>query len=401
MILAVLLASALATDAIADKTRAAEHFALAEKAEARKDWQTAIDEYQRAYDESPHPSVLFNIAKNHDRMGHGRSAAQFFQRYLSEAPDASDRDKVRARIETLRTLDSTVQVVGRPAGATVLVDGEPRGTVPATITLAAGAHTIALEADGRRSAAQQITLEYGDAITLRADMEVRPGMLMVDANENGAEVMLDGALAGHTPFRGAVPSGTYQLLVQKPGFRSVQRQVEVPAGGSEQIRARLEPIAGAGGQPDEPAESGKWFFGTAYGLDVAGDGFRYLFDLGYRTSNNRFEVAGLLGSLGSGAGGGAGVESRVFLGVGRVRPYLRAAVLLGTRSSGDRLTFVEGGGGILIVGTPPRSGNVPARKYGLDYFVEVDLNVQLQAPELEEHRVGVPIVGGILVRFGG
>jgi hypothetical protein len=44
--LGVLLLVATAGVARADKARAAEHFALAEKAEARKDWKSAIDEYQ-------------------------------------------------------------------------------------------------------------------------------------------------------------------------------------------------------------------------------------------------------------------------------------------------------------------------------------------------------------------
>lgn len=404
LLLGIALACALAGHARADKARAAEHFALAEKAEARKDWQAAIDEYQRAYDESPHPAVLFNIAKNYDRLRHGRQAAQFFQRYLAASPGAADAAEVRRRIDELKSLDSEVQVIGRPAGANVIVDGEVRGTLPATLTLSAGTHTIELEAGGRRSPPQQVTLEYGDAITVRADMQLRPGILAVDANVDGAEVMLDGALAGHTPFRGSVPAGSYQLLVQKPGHRAVQRQVDVPAGGSEQIRATLEPIAGAGGAPETPAQSSKWFFGTAYGLDVGGEGYRYIFDFGWRSANDRFEVGVLLGSIGSGIGGGAGLESRVFLGVGRFRPYLRAALLMGSRSSGDRLTLAEGGAGVLIIGTvpnPSRAQPTTARKYGIDYFIEIDVNAQLQEPLMDEQRIGVPIIGGILVRFGG
>jgi hypothetical protein len=326
---------------------------------------------------------------------------QFFERYLKDMPDAADRDRVRRRIQELRTRDSEVTVVGRPPGAAVMVDGEVRGTLPATLTLSAGTHRIQIEANGRLSAPQELTLEYGDAITLRADLQVRPGILAVDANVEGAEVMLDGALAGHTPFRGSVPAGTYQLIVQKPGFRGVQREVAVPAGGSEQIRARLEPIDGGTGVPEPTAESGKWFFGIAYGLDVGGQGYRYVFDFGYRTPNNRFELSVLLGSLGSGATGGAGLQSRVYLGVGRFRPYVRAAVLMGSRSSDDRLTLIEAGGGILIVGTPAKTPQAAARKYGIDYFIELDVNAQLQAPVGDEQRVGVPIIGGIIVRFGG
>jgi hypothetical protein len=383
-----------------DKKKAAEHFALAEKAEARQDWRAAIAEYQLAYDASPHPSVLFNIAKNHERLGEARDAARFFQRYLDESGSPDDRAAVEERIRELRARPSKVQIIARPVGAQVIVDGEARGAAPLTITLTAGEHELVLEAGGRRSAPQSIELAFGDPITVRMDLETRPGTLMVFANEDGAAILIDGKLAGHTPYTGQVPAGDYELTVEKPGFQTAMRKVTVSPGGSRQVRFVL---IRAGGEPEPPPASGKYLFGWSLGFDVGADGIRYLLDLGYRTPNDRLELSLLLGTLGGEEGAGAGLESRLFFLVGRVRPYVRAAVLAGqtTGTSSDRVTLIEGGGGVLFVGTKPGDRRAGRKRYSLDYFLEVDVNLRLQEPADDQQRLGIPLIGGILFRWGG
>src|SRR5687767_10419734 len=111
----VLLVAAAAAPAVArdSKTeKAAEHFALAEQAERRKDWEAAILEYKQAYALKPHPDVLYNIAKNYERLEDWGNAAEYYQRYLDESPDAADRQKTEARIAALRKKASDGR--GRP-----------------------------------------------------------------------------------------------------------------------------------------------------------------------------------------------------------------------------------------------------------------------------------------------
>ena len=173
---AALLVSSTSAALADDRTKAAEHFALAEKAEGRQDWRAAIAEYELAYQASPHPSVTFNIAKNYERLGEARQAAAHYRRYLDESGDgADDRAEVEDRLRDLRTRPSKVQIIGRPVGAQVIIDDEARGNAPLTLTLEAGEHQIALEHSGKRSSTQKVTLEYGDPITVRLDLDVRPG----------------------------------------------------------------------------------------------------------------------------------------------------------------------------------------------------------------------------------
>lgn len=379
-----------------DRAKAAEHFSLAQKAEGRKDWQAAIDEYQAAYDASPHPSVLFNIATNYQRLGDNRTAADYFQRYLDESPDAGDRAQVDKLLKKLAAKPSRVNVVGRPAGARVIIDGERRGAAPLELQLPAGEHTFALDADGRRSQPQTVTLSYGDAVTVRLDLQVRPGVIMVYANVDGAEVTINGAVAGYTPYTGSVPAGKYQLVVSKVGYRSSQREVEVTPGGSRQVRVVLDHV---GGEPPPPAESAKYLFGWSLGFDATGSGARYLLDLGLRSGSNRFELNVFLGSLGGAGGAGTGADGRIYVATGKVRPYLRAAIMAGKGSAtgDDRLYLLEGGAGVLF--SVPRKN--PRIRYALDYFLEVDVHVRLDTPPMGQPRLGIPLVGGIVFRFGG
>lgn len=386
-----------------DRSKAAEHFALAESAEKRKDWRSAISEYELAYAASPHPWALFNIAVNYERLDEGRNAVTYFRRYLEESPDAKDSDEVTARIEKLRARPSTVRITTNPNGASVFVDEEDRGNAPLDLSLDAGEHEVYIAHAGRRSPTRKVVAEFGDAITLRIDLDARPGTLVVNSNVAGAEVRLNGEVVGQTPLTSSIPAGEYQLLVSKPGYRTVQRTVTIPPEGSEQVRTDLERIDG---KPDIPPESSKWLLGFSYGLHATGEGMRYLVQLGYRPPSNRWELAGLLGTSGY-SGGVMGGDARLYVTTGRLRPYVRIGILAGSDSSADadRITIAEGGVGIMFVSKSVRqpAGSRARRRvgYGIDYFLEADVGVRLQEPPEGESRYVVPIIGGLLLRYGG
>jgi tetratricopeptide (TPR) repeat protein len=79
------------------------HFVKAQKAFAQHDWRRALDEFTGAVESAPNelPDFWFDIAQCHRNLGHARQAAAAFTRYLLLAPDAPDRDKVRAQIVSL------------------------------------------------------------------------------------------------------------------------------------------------------------------------------------------------------------------------------------------------------------------------------------------------------------
>jgi tetratricopeptide (TPR) repeat protein len=77
------------------------HAMLGERLLARGQAQEAIAEFRRAYELRAEPRYLFDIAEGYRQLGLRDQALFFYQRYLSAAPDASDRDEVEEQIAAL------------------------------------------------------------------------------------------------------------------------------------------------------------------------------------------------------------------------------------------------------------------------------------------------------------
>jgi tetratricopeptide (TPR) repeat protein len=396
-IIAVMLV-ATAAPAWAEGKTAKEHFALAQSAERRNDWKTAITEYEAAYALSPHADVLFNIGNDYEKLGQGRNAAAYFQRYLDEAGDAADRGEVEQRIESLRVLPSKLEVTATPLGAVVFIDGEAKGSGSEHV-VEAGTHQVYIAHNGRTSVVRTIEAEFGDPVAISIDLDTKPGTLIVDSDVRGAEIRLDGDVIGYTPYNGIVPAGEHQLLVSKLGYASVQRAVTVQSEGSARVRANLRGVYDAP-EPAEPGEpTTQYYFGIGYGLDVAGDaGVRYLISVGFRPKSSRWDASVLFGTL-TGGNGALGAEARVYISTSRLRPYIRGAVYSGGTGSSDRAVFTEGGAGVLFLGKSVSKST--KRKLTLEYFVEANITFQATNTMDDESSVIVPIVGGVLFRYGG
>jgi tetratricopeptide (TPR) repeat protein len=63
--------------------------------------QEAIAEFRRAYELRADARFLYDIAECYRQLGLVEQALHFYQRYLSVAPDAADRDEVEVQIEAL------------------------------------------------------------------------------------------------------------------------------------------------------------------------------------------------------------------------------------------------------------------------------------------------------------
>ncbi|MEO7096572.1 MAG: tetratricopeptide repeat protein [Polyangiales bacterium] len=156
-----------------DRETARIHFQAAQAAEKRGDWTTAIDEYERAYKLAPHPSVLFNLADDYEKLSRFHKAAELLEQYLRDSPDAEDRAAVGTRLARLRARPSHV-TVAFPPGATLVVDGQARGEVPVELDLPAGRYHFHVERDADTSRDQEIVLEYGDPSAPTFELEHAP-----------------------------------------------------------------------------------------------------------------------------------------------------------------------------------------------------------------------------------
>jgi tetratricopeptide (TPR) repeat protein len=310
-----------AVPAFADDTEAAAAaFAAGEAADKRKAWREAIGHYQRAYDLSPHPFALFNIAADHEKLGENRKAVELYRRYLDESDDSSDRDKVGKLIEKLRRRPSRISITSTPNGARIAIDGDVVGNAPIEREVAAGDHEI-VATIGDRRATRRVTVEYGEPLAIAMPVLDQQGTLVITSNVTGAQVEIDGQYAGETPLTILVAAGDRAVIVKSEGYSSLERQVKVPAEGSAQITATLvRPLGYV--EPPNPSTRA-YAIGLESGYVFAVNAAVVHATFGLRAG--RYQIDGRFGYLGTGSYA-YGFGLRYFVGTSRFRLFFGADV---------------------------------------------------------------------------
>jgi tetratricopeptide (TPR) repeat protein len=109
-------------------------------------FENALGHFQRAFELSGRPRLLYNIGTAADRLRKDDVALAAFERYLAETPDAPNRSAVEARIQVLRTQlaaadppDAQPAPEPEPVKARENPAEEPASRVAPWLTLSAGA----------------------------------------------------------------------------------------------------------------------------------------------------------------------------------------------------------------------------------------------------------------------
>lgn len=122
-LIAALLCATQAVAATAQEKARAEYDAGVESFRS-KDFDTALQHFDRAYKLDPSPILIYNLARAHEEMGHAGLAIEHYQLYLDRSPDASDRADVERRVRVM----SAIIEQGR-SGHTASGDASTTGAV--------------------------------------------------------------------------------------------------------------------------------------------------------------------------------------------------------------------------------------------------------------------------------
>lgn len=174
-----------------------------------------------------------------------------------------------------------------PLDVAVELDGQELGKTPHLVELALppGRHQLTLKRPGYRSVSREISVPEGGALevdeSLAFDAQSQhdhQGLLQVRASEEEAVVFVNGTVVNQALSGVSLPEGSHRLRVERAGFVTSERTIEVPRGSSATIDVTLAPTAAYRADYAASASSRRaWALGLGIGgLVVAGASTGYV-----------------------------------------------------------------------------------------------------------------------------
>jgi len=272
-----------------DRKAASAAFAAGEAADKKKDYRAAIEHYLKAYELAPHHFALYNIGIDYERLGEYRQSAEWFNRYIVEAPASAELDRVQKLLLDLKLRPAKLTVTTKPAGARVFIDGQYSGSTPFSKVVRGGSRRVAVELAGQRDE-RDVVIEYGEpeappTFILRTVDPVKgpTGTLEVGGAPEGAQVEVDEQVVGSIPAKIEVTPGPHAIKVSKYGYVPFETTANVSINQTTPVMAYLVQGEAPGvTTPGTTAITIGYMVGLGGGLDISNGEPIGLFDLGVR-----------------------------------------------------------------------------------------------------------------------
>ncbi len=128
-------------------------FMRGQEAYQHGDYESAVENWRRAYAVDPRPALQYNLAQAYGRLGRLAEERDALELYIAGAsPEDPSLAGARARIATLRErlARTSLRIGGGVEGAILFVDGEERGRLPLhePLSVEPGTHRIEATAPG-------------------------------------------------------------------------------------------------------------------------------------------------------------------------------------------------------------------------------------------------------------
>ncbi len=136
----------------------------------------ALAEFQRAYDTSPHPLVLYNIAGCYRELARYGEAVKVYRKFLDEGigrVPASRLADAQTELAGIYAAVARVTVTVEPeTGASLFLDGQPLGALPIVMPLflSPGVYKLVARAPGRADAEQELRVAAGETSTVKLSL---------------------------------------------------------------------------------------------------------------------------------------------------------------------------------------------------------------------------------------
>jgi subtilisin family serine protease len=159
---------------------------------------------------------------------------------------AGAKASVSATLVKKSAKGGSITVTSVPSGASVSMDGRPRGSTPITLTeVQTGSHELVLKMTGYLDWRTTVSVAEGGTTTVSASLSQSgptPGgcEISVSSVPTGGTVFVDGVNRGTTPVRvTGLSAGTHEVGVKKTGYFDWSKQVTLRQGVPSSITALL------------------------------------------------------------------------------------------------------------------------------------------------------------------
>ena len=141
----------------------------------------------------------------------------------------------------------TLSVNSTPSGAQVLVEGRVVGNTPLNIVLRPGRVDVELRLGGYQSFRTSVQVRPGETTAINANLipVVQNGLLQINSNPPGAQVLLNGRVVGNTPLSLTVQPGRYDIELRLGGYQPFRASVAVASGQTVPVNANLQTLRGS------------------------------------------------------------------------------------------------------------------------------------------------------------
>ena len=166
-----------------------------------------------------------------------------YETFISEEKNLSAGKKITFSQPLTRVLGE-LKLSGQPPGARFVISdpaGVIEGTLPATVSLTPGERSIQLSAEGYVEQKIEVVIRPREESVISAELQHEVGSLIVQADEENAQITVDGELSGFTPaVLDGLSVGTHEVSLELKGFRPYTRTVTVLSDQRVLIDAEFE-----------------------------------------------------------------------------------------------------------------------------------------------------------------
>jgi len=213
------------------------------------DYKGALVEFQRAYELSQNPRVLYNVGIVEKLLTHYARAVGAWEKELTEGAGKltpAETAELKNAIAIVQQFVTTIDVTATEPDATLYIDDYAVGKTPFTspVRIDVGKHTLKLTKDGFADATQDVQVASGQRGQVSFKLEPLHKTALVTVQVTGAPsatVVIDGKDMGPAPFKGELTADRHTIEARSPGFTTIGQTVDVQYNQAQSIMLALSP----------------------------------------------------------------------------------------------------------------------------------------------------------------